>query len=168
MRYRFLLVLFWCVSGTGCDTPGTIKIDLASDVKMNESTKELLGHLPNLGPLLPSTCSFNRSSTTVKSDLPSPSDITVIITGWMKPSDSGFDKLESSTDWKALDRGSIPLEIIDQIPAGKVLTSLKWNRSFNSNPTMAHGVLFLIEEDKLKRVWFIAQDLDHPVRLDSK
>jgi len=165
---RMFVCIFFVCGEFGCAPPEKFVPKQVVGAKVYESIPDLLKLLPNLKSLKPESCAFERIAATKKSDLPSPSDTTIKVIGWIQMEKSDLDQFRSEDRWNALNPKAIPSDLKNRLPGGRWLVSTKWNRSFNTNPTMAHGILLLPEASEEKRVWIYSQDMDHPIDLQPK
>ncbi len=143
----------------GCNGNGS-----GSQVSAGSSVTELLGKLPNLQPYGIESCDYTVEKSSASSRMPSPSDIRVELRGSAKLSESGFGSMKSKFTWGAIPREKIPKALADTAPVGNLLYSQKLNESFADNPTFAHGFVVVPEQEGARTVYFLATDIDHPIR----
>lgn len=154
-----LLVVTVAVLG-GCGR-SKVKTPMAK----NTSVSDLLTKLPNLKPHEITSCSYTvEKSSPVAARVPSPSDVRMELKGSAVLSENGAKTLKSTFNWKPMRRDDIPASLLVVLPPGDVLVSQKLNESFEDNPTYRHGFAATITKDGCSRVYFLATDLDHPIK----
>lgn len=79
-------------------------------------------------------------------------------------SDGGFQKLKTSFEWRPVPRNTVPSDLLKVVPEGNILASDRFNETFNSNPTYAHGFVVVIEGGNWECIYFLANDIDHPMK----
>lgn len=126
---------------------------------------DLLKLLPNLADLGIERCGYAISSKNhykITDLVPSPSDIECKIDGWFELSPAGREKVFRDYVWKPIDDAQIPRRLKENIPAGGISISEKFNDTFNQNGTYAHGFVAAID-DNYQKLFFVASDMDHPI-----
>lgn len=131
--------------------------------RKSAATEELLKLLPNLKPFEITACSYQKTFGTKKSDVPSPADTLVQVTGWIELKREIFEELMATEQWEVLRPEQLPKELKQQIPSGELKTCKKLNLRFNSNPTIAHGILLVPSKGNERKIWLLAKDIDHPI-----
>ena len=131
---------------------------------MDTSVSDLLAKLPNLKPLDIGSCSYTVEKSSVKSMVPSPSDVRVELSGSAALSEAGSQALKSGFEWKPLSRDAVPPGLLTLVPPGDLVVSAKLNETFANNPTYAHGFVVVVADDNWMRVYLLATDMDHPIK----
>ena len=129
----------------------------------SQSIPDLVAKLPMFDGLGVESCSYTVDRSSVSGGLPSPSDVRLELRGWAVLSKEGMNTLRLSYEWKPVGREDVPQSLVALLPLGAVQVSQKLNRSFTHNKTYVHGFVVILEETEVKRVYFMATDLDHPI-----
>ncbi len=121
------------------------------------SVMKLLKRLDNFKTFNIESCSFHIKKTYAPSGmLPSPSETSLELSGWIVLSEKDAKMLKSSFDWEPIARQNIPEALLAKVPPGDVLVSQKLNGSFASNGTYANGLIIVLVSDGWKKIYFLA------------
>lgn len=150
-----LAVLSGCSNGSSSTT---------KPAAPSSSVPDLLAKLANLKQYSVESCEHTTEKSTSSGGLPSPSDIRLELKGSAVLSDEGSKALMSAYAWKPVKRDDVPRALVAILPPGNVLASDEFNESFGQNTTYVHGAAAIIEGDTARRVYFVASDIDHPIR----
>ncbi len=130
-----------------------------------DSVQRLLRDLPNLADLDLRACSYVEKRSTRSGLIPSPADTAMQLKGIATLSPAGVDRARAAFEWREASRGDLPAVLRDLIPEeqGVVLVSSDFNAAFQSNARYPHGVVAVLNQQDWEDIYFVAQDIDHPV-----
>ena len=130
------------------------------------SVSDLLKKLPNLKCFGIQSCNYTVKTSTIRGrlEVPAPSDTQLTLKGSVVLSEDGFKELTSKFNWKSVERQDVPDSLLEVLPPGHVMVSQKLNESFSQNPTYWYGFVARLTSDNSKRIYLVANDLDHPIK----
>jgi hypothetical protein len=130
------------------------------------SAEYLQARLPALAPFKIESCRYTvrARNTSRQLDLPSPSDICMELAGRAVLSNDGFAALRARYAWKHVSRTSLPPDLQRIAPRGRLLVSQALNAAFRTSGQFPHVYAVIPEDGHPPAVFFLAQDLDHPIQ----
>jgi hypothetical protein len=119
---------------------------------------------PGLQPAQIDSCQYAFESQT-KSDLvPAPSDTRIQVKGSIRFTAQAAQELQSKYSWTPVSHAQLPPALASDLSSHKNLfTSAQFNQSFEKNATYTWGYVATPESEKCQVLYFVVQDLDHPL-----